>query len=198
MARPSRIIQLGLEKTVIRERAKHHSMEKIVATLNRQLDKRRSAGEKVGGPIPVNTLGRYLRSLDAASAPALHTVEVVQANTRLSINFGDQFLELNATMNVWLEEAKTARKMVAVAGVGVEDAGPDWDARVKTATALQRNLDSYADLLERIFDADQVRMFREEVLTAISEESPECARRIQARLQARQSVRIAALTGGAA
>lgn len=197
MASPNRVIALDLESQAVKLRARGKTMREILAALNEELDKRRHAGHPnaPARDLGEKSLARYFASLDEASVPAAHQPQAAEENVALQLQFGKQFVDLNSTILEWLEEAKTARKLVAVAGVGIEDVGPDWDARTKTAKALQQNLDAYGDLLERIYNAEQIKMFREEVLRAIREESPDCARRIQARMQERQSVRIAALTG---
>lgn len=196
MASPNRVIDLGLEQLAVKLRAEGLTQAKILAGLNEELGRRRQVNPTADQrDLGLKSLVRYFATLDAATLPAAHQPQAVAENAALQIRFGQQFADLNETIGVWLEEAKGARKLVAVAGVGVEDVGPDWDARTKVAKALQQNLDSYGDLLERIYNAEQIKMFREEVLRAIREESPECARRIQARMQERQSIRVAALTG---
>lgn len=72
---------------------------------------------------------------------------------------------------------------------------PDWQARTSVSREMREHLKAYADLMARIFDAQQVQAFQQSVVEAIEEASPEVAHLVLAKLQSKQSIQRAALLG---
>jgi hypothetical protein len=75
---------------------------------------------------------------------------------------------------------------------------PDWMARTRVAKELRQMLELYANVMGRIYDAQQVQDFQRAVLAAIEAADPHVARQVVEHLHKLQDARKAALFGAAA
>lgn len=192
MAQP-KIIALGLEDLVVDARGRGRSLSQIADELNAEL----AARGDTTATVSKESVKRYLATLDRATVPAAHTPQAAQANALVSIEFGRRLQTLDRLVASWLDEAHTAEKTVQI-GYGdtsTFETVPDWQARTSVAREMRELLKVYADLMQRIHDAEQVRAFQESVVEAISEASPEVAAAVLSKLRGRQSIQRAALLG---
>ena len=191
MAQP-KIIALGLEDLVVDARGRGRSLQQIADELNAELQRR-----DVAARVSKKSVERYLATLDEATVPAAHAPQAAEANAVIAIAFGDRLTRLDHLLARWLEEAETATTTVQV-GYGdnaSHETVPDWRARTSVAREMRELLKVYADLMQRIHDAEQVRAFQESVVEAIREASPEAATAVLEKLRARQSIARASLLG---
>jgi hypothetical protein len=184
--RPTKIEKHGLAFAAIALRNEGLEVKEVLARLNAKLNGKDTIGKA--------TLERFFTNLPAASAPVVHNPQVGEIVQAQVMSFGEQFEKLNRMTVEWLDEAETSR-LTGVNDHGTVDLGPDWNARTKVAKELREQIKLMADTLERIYNAEQVKLFQESVLEAIGEASPEVAQAVRDRLRERTEIRKAALLG---
>jgi hypothetical protein len=144
--------------------------------------------------ISLRSVDTYVRTLPATTVAVIHDPDTtIEVREQVS-GFADQFAKLNRITNDWLDEAEKAR-MFGVNDHGTVDLGPDWNARTKVAKELREQLKLMGDTMERIYNAEQVKLFQDSVLETISEVSPEVAQAIRNKLRSKTEIRKAALLG---
>lgn len=144
--------------------------------------------------IGKRALETYLAKLPATTVAVIHDPDTTEVVREQVSAFADQFAKLNTLTNTWLDEAGKAR-ITAFNDHGTVDLGPDWNARAKIAKELREQLKLMGDTMERIYNAEQVKLFQDSVLESISEASPEVAQAIRTKLREKTEVRKAALLG---
>lgn len=192
-----KVVALGLERDVLKMREQGRTGKEIVAALNRKLARQHKGG---GKPQTVSkaALERYIRQLTAATVPAVHEPQAAQENAAMLLDFGKRFGDLDKKLWGWVEEAENAREIkVSATGESI-DAGPNWQARIGVSREIQRQLGMFADVMERVYNAEQVADFQQAVVEAIREADPEVAGRVVEKMRERRSIRAAALLGAAA
>lgn len=149
---------------------------------------------KQGQSVSLRSVDTYVAKLPASKVAIVHNPDVSQEVKTQVSTFAEQFTKLNRITNDWLEEAEKAR-MVGINDHGTVDLGPDWNARTKVAKELREQLKLMGDTMERIYNAEQVKLFQESVLESISEVAPEVAQTIRDKLRQKTEIRRAALLG---
>ena len=186
MGNVSKIAKHNLGGLVARLRDQGRTNEQILQAVNTHL-----AGADV---VSMASLNRFIASLPEKAVAVVHdpdTTKVVQAQVS---SFAEQFEKLNRITHAWLDEAEHARQQ-GMTDHGPVDLGPDWNARTKVARELREQIKLMGETMERIYNAEQVKLFQESVLEAVSEASPEVAQSIREKLRARTEIRRAALLG---
>jgi hypothetical protein len=197
MAQP-KIIALGLEDLVVDARGRGRSLSQIADECNAALAERVPLGTPAS-TVSKESVKRYLATLDRATVAPAHAPQAAEANALVSIEFGRRLTTLDKLLARWLTEADEAERTVQV-GMGdtaTFETIPDWQARTGIAREMRELLKVYADLMQRIHDAQQVAAFQQSVVEAIREASPEVAASVVAKLRERQSIQRAALLGAA-
>jgi hypothetical protein len=197
---PLKIVKLGVEDVVREGLVDGLTHPEIIEAVNTELAIRHGSGQgKKGAPpsISKGALDRYLAALPEDAAAAVHKQEVAAANAAMALDFEQRFRSRMNTLNDWLEEVSNAERTMEVNGAKV-NLGPDWSARKAMMSEERRWMQLYVDLMERLYNAQQVQLFQEAVMEAIRDESPEAAARIAQSLQAKVQTRAAAILGGVA
>lgn len=195
MPRPSKIVQLDLEKHALKLREQGKTVRQIAEALT----------TRSGQSISHAAVERYLATLDRESVPPAHRPQVAEQNAALAINVGGDLQELATTLRRWFDEAQDARLFQIVPLEATDqdpnpeplkiDIGPDWRVRLSTSREFRETLKFAADVLERIYNAEQIREFQLAVLEAVQEADPATARRIRDRMAQRSEVVKARLLG---
>ena len=187
MARPSKIVQQKLEDKALEGRNEGLSAQATADRLNTIL-KRRGAIETV----TERTVDRYWTILDRASIAPAHQPQNAQQNAALAINVGGDLQRLCVVLGRWFDEAQQARKPATAED---PDPGPDWQVRLNTSREFRETLKFAADILERIYNAEQIQVFQATVLECVAAADPTVASEIRRRLGERQEMVRAQLLG---
>jgi hypothetical protein len=193
MPRPAKIVQLGLERQAIAARNAGMTGREARDRLNAILKRR---GEVKS--VTDRAVERYWATLDGASIAPSHQPQLAERNADLAINIGGNLSELSECVRGWFEEAKEARVTRVVKGNDepeAVDCGPDWPVRLNTAREFRKLLRFSADILERIYNIENIRVFQETVLEAVGEASPEVQREIKRRFEGKREIVRARLLG---
>lgn len=193
MAVKPKVMQLGLEETILDARRRGLEVSEITRACKDVLAARGS-----GESITKRSIERYLQRLDKASVAPAHQPQIAQANAMVGIAFMQRVERLDELLGKWLDEAEDAQVPIVNAEGEVVEHIPDWNARTRTAREMREHLKAYADLMQRVHDASQVKAFQESVLEAIQEASPEVAQVVLEKMRGKQDVRRAALLGAGA
>lgn len=161
---------------------------------NAQIHEALQSHLKQGQTLTLRTVDAYVAKLPAKTIAVIHDPDTTREVTKQVESFGDQFADLNRIVRDWLNDVKDARVKI-VTDHGVQDGGPDWNSRVKVAKELREQIKLIADVMERIYNAEQIKLFQESVLEAVGEASPEVAQAIRDKLRERTEIRRAALLG---
>lgn len=145
--------------------------------------------------ISKSTLERFFSTLPRAVVVQAHKPEVAESVARHAIDFAGQLSQVNEKVVQWLDEAEHANKWGVDSNGNAVELGPDFQSRVMVARELRGQLTLYADMLEKVFNAEQIKLFQEAVLEAIAEADPEVARKVRDKLRERTEMRRAALFG---
>ncbi len=211
MPRPLKIVQLGLEDVVRQARLDGKNIDDAVNDCNQTLLDRGQDDTSVSS----SAANRYWASLPAHVVPAAHEPQRAAENATLAISILPRLEMLDGLLQQWLTEAAAAGKPVwgvlwdPVANKPVnndENAHvecvelytADWHARGTMAREMREFLKVVADLMERVYDADQVAAFQQAVMDAIREADPNTALHVTQLLQERRTRRAAAILGQAA
>lgn len=186
MGNVSKIAKHNLGGLVARLRDQGRTSEQILEAVNTHL-----AGKD---EVSMASLNRFIATLPEKAVAVVHDPETTAVVKTQVATFAEQFEKLNRITQGWLDEAENARTLV-VTDHGTQDAGPDWNARTKVAKELREQIKLMGDTMERIYNAEQVRLFQEAVLDAIGEVSPEVAQAIREKLREKTEFRRAALLG---
>lgn len=187
MANANKIVKHNLGGVVARLREQGKTVDQILEAINARLNGKDT--------ISSATLRRFIDKLPEAQVVAVHMPEVAQEMGRQVRSFSDQFTNLNEIVEGWLEDVKNSKLTTVTEHGEVVDLGPDWNSRVKVARELREQIKLIADVMERVYNAEQIKLFQESVLEVISEASPEVASAIRDKLKERTDIRRAALLG---
>jgi hypothetical protein len=200
MARPSKIVQQKLEDKALQGRNEGLSAQATADRLNAVL-KRRGAGETVSE----RTVDRYWTILDRTTIAPAHQPQNAEQNAALAINVGGDLQRLAATLRAWFEEAQEARVYQFLYPEAEKDEpapeplridlGPDWKVRLDTSREFRETLKFAADVLERIYNAEQIQVFQATVMECVAAADPVVASEIRRRLGERQEIVRAQLLG---
>jgi hypothetical protein len=196
MARPSKIVQQKLEDKALEGRNEGLTAQATADRLNAIL-KRRGVVETVSK----RTVDRYWTILDRASIAPAHQPQNAEQNAALAINVGVDLQQLATVARGWFAEAEEARRTV-LPPITEEnphpepiDLGPDWQVRLSAAREFRETLKFAADVLERIYNAEQIQVFQATVLECVAAADPVVASEIRRRLAERQEMVRAQLLG---
>lgn len=178
MARPTKIVQLGLEAEMLACRQQGLTLDAAVDRLNAKLVR-----DGVDATVSRSAVARYLGSLDAATVAVAHQPQYAAQNADLCIAVGER-----VRRNLWRLDALMADA----------DAQGDGDPRELLAAMREERetLKFWVDAADRVYNVQRVAAFQEEVVSVIAEADPATAVRIRDALNARQSLRLAALASG--
>lgn len=190
-----KVVQLGVEDVVREGLADGKTQPEILEDVNMELVVRHD--RKKGKPPSVSraALERYLASLPEGTVAALHGANIAEANAALALDFSKRFTERMETIARWLEQADTAERTMEANGETVK-LGADWHARKAMMSEERRWMQLYVDIMERLYNAQQVRDFQESVMEVLREAEPKLAQAVAAKLQAKQIGRASAILGG--
>lgn len=192
MANQGKVVKLGLEEVVLSSRERGRSLAQIAADCNAALRAQRSK-DTVSKPA----VERYLATLDKASVAPAHQPQLAERNARTAIDFAGDLHGLRDKVSGWLEEADTATRTVMV-GYGESaytEIEPHWDARTKVAREFRELLKLYADVMERVANAQHVQEFQRIIFDAIKDADAETANKILASLRKVREARQAGMLG---
>lgn len=197
MASPHKVVKLQVDDVVREGLADGKTYAEVLDDVNGELAVRH--GGKRGRPptVSLSALERYIGSLGEGAAPALHSREVAEANARIVLDFEARFQKRMATLDTWLEEVETAGRSMQVNGATV-DLGPDYSARKAMMSEERRWMELFVDLMERLYNAQQVQQFQDSVMEVLRDADPKLAQEVAARMQAKVTTRAAAILGGIA
>ena len=129
---------------------------------------------------------RWTAALDKASVPHIHAPQRAAQNAAAGVDITGRIKRTLDQLDEWLPRAEAE---VTEAG------GQNWTAMLRIIREAREQTKLYADLLERVYDIEQVQAFQEHVLAAVQEADPETAERIRESLRRRHDIRRAALLG---
>jgi hypothetical protein len=188
--RPSKIVQLKLEKQALALRNAGRTADEARDALNATLRRRKS-----GETVTRKTLERYWALLDNASIVPAHQPQVAQRNADVSMNLGGDIQSLHDKLERWLDEAEEAKNYVYDQDGMVIGEDIDWRARTSVAREFRETLKFTAEMLERIYSIEQIKVFQQTVLETIGDASPELQAEVKRRFQAKQQIVRAKLLG---
>lgn len=199
MSQP-KVIALGLEDVVMDVRRRAGTLDEMVQACAVSLANRKLEPGERKPTITKSSIERYLARLDKASVPEAHTPQAAKANATLAVDVAANMNLLDTKLRGWIEEAETATRTVMVGhGEGAfTEQVIDWPARTAVAKEMRQHGEAVVGMLEKVHNAMQVEAFQTAVMEAIEEADPEVARRVVAKMNARQSIQRAALMGATA
>lgn len=191
MTKPLRIVHLGYEDLVLKMRQKGKTGAEILIALNAEQAKRIAKGEKVGAAkISKSALMRYIATLPAATAAVVHDPKGGGVILKQSINVMQRIADTVARIDDLMPEA--------LAELDPFTQHRNWAAITALMKESRQQSEFYANVLEKVYNAEQIKLFQESVLEAIQEASPEVARIVRDKMREKTSIRRAALLGAAA
>jgi hypothetical protein len=196
MARPTKIVQQKLEDKALQGRSQGLSAQATADSLNEIL-RRRGSSET----ISQKAVERYFARRDRASIAPPHQPQNAEQNAALAINVGADLQQLATVVSGWFAEAEQARRTVLPDATDENqspepiDLGPDWQVRLSAAREFRETLKFAADVLERIYNAEQIQVFQAAVMKCVAAADPVVASEIRRRLSERQEMVRAHLLG---
>lgn len=190
MARPAKIVQLKLEKQALGLRNAGKTLDEAADALNATLS-RREGGETV----TAKAVQRYWASLDQESIVPAHRPQVAARNADMGMNLGGDIHDLHDKLKAWLEQAEDAKSYVYDKDGVLVGEDIDWRARTSVAREFRETLKFTAEMLERIYNVEQIKVFQQTVLETIAEASPELQGEIKRRFEVNQQIVRAKLLG---
>jgi hypothetical protein len=190
MPRPSRIIALGLEHDALALRNGGKTADQATAHLNETLALR-GAGDQVARSV----VERYWASLDKESIAPAHRPQVAEENARVGVTIGSDLQSLRDEIAQWMQEASNAKSFVYGKDGAVVAEDINWSARTSVAREFRETLKFTADVFERIYNMENIRIFQQTVLETIAEASPELQREVKRRFEANQQIVRAQMLG---
>lgn len=188
--RQHKIVRYGLEKRVLKLRAGPDTLPSICKQLNAEL-----AAKGVEGKLTTRSIERYFATLDEATVPIAHQPQAAEENLRLGMNVAGDVADLTDKLRAWLIEAEEGKTPVYGDEGQVVEWLPDWRARTSVAKEFRETLKFTADILERIYNQERIRVFQQTVLEVINEADPETARLVKSRFQSNAEIMRARLLG---
>jgi hypothetical protein len=190
MPRPSTIITLDLEQEALEARNSGKTREEATEHLNRVLEQRESDQR-----ITVSSLQRYWLSLDKESIAPLHRPGVAVENARVGATIGTDLQDLHDRIAGWMEEAEDAKQWVYDKDGEVIGEDIDWRARTSVAKEFRETLKFTAEMLERIYNMENVKLFQNTVLETVAKADPDIRQEIIQRFSMNQQISRAHLLG---
>jgi hypothetical protein len=182
MSRPLKITALGLEQQALKARADGLTVRQVADRLSATLRRR-----GVADTVSHSMVERYFAGLDKATVPLAHRPQAAVANAQLVVDVAqrtrDSLLRLDQLLPV-------AEAEVTAAG------GKNWAAILGVLRESREHVRAYADLLERVHNAEQIAAFQQSVVDALQETSPDLRARFDQLLAERQGVVVARLVRG--
>jgi hypothetical protein len=180
--RPLKIIELRLEKQALKARADGLTVRQVADRLNATLQRR-----GVADTVSHTTVERYLAGLDKATVPVAHRPQAAVQNAQLVVDVAQRTRDALLKLD----------KLLPAAEREVTPAGrKNWAAILGVLRESREHVRAYADLLERVHNAEQIAAFQQSVLDALQEASPETRARFDQLLARRQGVVAARLMRG--
>jgi hypothetical protein len=177
--RPSKIVQLGLEKDALSLRDQGRTLREIADALTQQLA-RAGSDETVSYP----GVERYFASLDRATVAVAHRPQVAAENAAVSIDVAqrirDSLVRLDQLLGAAEEES---------------DGRPNWYATLGVIREVREHTKLYADLLERVYNVAHVEAFQRAVLRVLERQSLQVRAAVEAELAREQHLVRARLLG---
>lgn len=194
MASQHKVAKFGLEEVVREGLVDGKRQADILEDLNTELVIQH--GRKKGKPPSISkaALERYLASIPEGTVAALHGSGLAAENASIALDFATRFRKRMATLEGWLADVDAAERTMTVDGKEV-NLGPDWQARKAMMSEERRWMQLYVDLMERLYNAEQVQQFQEAVMEVIREADPETAQKVARALQSKRQLRAAAILG---
>lgn len=137
----------------------------------------------------------------------LHRQKVAQTNVVRTVNVLGKTVGMIERLEQWVEQAESeggdplldddGNPVLDDEGKPVMQGGPNWYARLGTARELRNHVAFYADVMERLWNAEQIEAFQETVLSVISDVDPSVAAEIRRKLRERESIRRSILAPAA-
>jgi hypothetical protein len=174
--RPTKLARHRLEQYVLDLRDEGKTVDEVMEAVNVALD----GDDTISKP----TIERFLAARAGRATPALHDPAVANTMVERTVTFAEQFAHLNGTVSQWLAEVQEESREDTT-GTGTP---PNWAARIGVARELREQLKMLAAVLDRVYDAEQIKLFQETVLDVIAEASPDMATEIRDRLAARTRI----------
>jgi hypothetical protein len=195
MPRQLAISALKLETDAMQARERGLAPLEVVDCLNRLLKARKHTEQ-----ITLAQYNRWLKKLDKESIGPAHRSKVVERNVALGVNITGRLEAALERLDTWLPIAESEGDQVMCPECEHEfDGGPrDWRARLGVLKEMREHVKLYSELLERVYDMQNVAEFQGTVLAAIEEADPATAQRVREGLAKKHEVRRAALLGVAA
>lgn len=194
MARPNRIVQLEVEDVVKAGLENGHTQPRILEDLNTELALRHADAPGKPPTVSKAALERYVRALKKETAVALHRPAAAKKQASQAIDLMARLNQRMAKMDEWLAEVEELNLVDKDGNV----LGSDWHARISVIAEDRKLIETYAGLLERVYNTVQIRQFQATVMEAIAEADPETAQKITLKLRDRADVVRAQLLGVAA
>lgn len=188
--KPHKVVALGLEKRTLQLRGEAKTTPQICAALNTEL-----AVKGVEDKLTARSIERYFATLDEATVPVAHQPQAAEENLRLGMNVAGDVADLTDKLRQWLEQAEAATVIVYDSEGQPYSEQPDWRARTSVAKEFRETLKFTADVLERIYNQERIRVFQQTVVEVVNEEEPDVARRIKTRFQSNAEIMRARLLG---
>jgi hypothetical protein len=188
--RPLKIVALELEEQALAGRNAGKTLDELRDRLNALLKKRGSREA-----VTVRAIERYWATLDRASVVPAHQPQLAERNADVGMKLGREIQQLHHKLHRWLDEAEDAKSATYDSDGSVISEDVDWRARTSVAREFRETLRFTAEMLERIYNVEQIRVFQQTVLETIGDVSPEMQRDVKRRFEANQQVVRAKLLG---
>jgi hypothetical protein len=192
MPRPSTIIALDLEQEALEARNTGKTVEQATNQLNSVLEQRDTEMEH---RITPSSLERYWASLDKESVAPAHRPQLAAENARVAATLGTDLQDLHDRISRWLDQAEDAKQWVYDKDGEVIGEDIDWRARTSVAKEFRETLKFTAEMLERIYSMENVKLFQNTVLETVAKVDPDIRQEIIQRFSMNQQISRAHLLG---
>lgn len=139
------------------------------------------------------------------STALAHRADIAEKGVVRTVNVMDKTVTMIERLEGWVVEAERQGMGLDADGNPLTDEDgepitpePNWYARLGTTRELRNQLQFYADIMERLWNAEQIQQFQETVMSVIADVDPEVAAEIRKRLQEREAIRRSILAPRAA
>lgn len=188
MARPHRITQLGYEQKVADMLEAGEIGEDILESINEDIARRIEEGERIpGGEVSRSAYQRYIATLRKDVMARVHEPKMAREVSEKSLDVITRVRKTIDHLDELMEDA--------LAEQDVFSGGRNWTAIIGVIQEARRQSTLYVDVMEKVYNAQQIATFQEVVMDAIREVDPEVARAIQRKLREKLDMRKAALLG---
>jgi hypothetical protein len=127
---------------------------------------------------------RYLAAVTEETVAVNHRPQYAEENAELGIDIAQRLRDALVKLDSWRDEAEAPGKH-----------GPNWPARLGVIREAREHTRLYADLLDRVYNVEQVAAFQRAVMRVLEKQTPALRGEVEEELAREHELVRASLLG---